>query len=794
MKTISTGRLLKSLPGYVVCILFVLWLGTLLGWNWSLEGDSGGGLGLGSDQALAAVNDFQEAKDVILENDSLIVEDVSAAPGNSFWVTVRMVNTRPLAGWQLKLVYNGSASIIVPDTVGHVNTSVDPPETTWQVEAQLLGRAASYSSNAWRVMAAPIRYLHLDTLRFSALLNLETTPPPPLIPAGSGQIVRFKFFVKPDAVPESYTDINFDYWWSFQQGETYPANNFADTSSEFLIVGNTIAGRFTVSDTGGTPENNCPVFELPSASSFDVNEGATLQFDVRATDEDGDSITLSLDPLDPGGLSYSFDTKKGEGSVTQTFEYTPGFTEAPATRYLNFRAVDDQGCLTTKSITIHVLETQQDLLMASTVQGGVPGSKDRLTPFMITNSVPIYGFQFTFRWDATKLAVDSIRATDAISGFSMYTNLGDSVGKATVLVFGLNGETIPVGLDTMVYPAFRVLPGAPPGEVELKIENAREAINPGYPSFPLGMVNGTFWVDMFGDCNLDMDVDVGDIISIVHYILGEITFGTRQKQTADANQDSLINVADLVAMIDMILDRWMGPSPSMYAGPMANVKLDYADLLAGSSDEVEVLADLEVPVAGAQLQIEYDPAQVTFQVPRLAERSDHFLVEYRDDGNGKLNLLMYNFSNRPIPVGEGSIISLPAILSPYASDDVKIQLKQVMLADEKAVLIPVGDGAPSIPVAFELDQNYPNPFNPSTTIGFSLPVQSGGGYLPTTLRVYNVLGQMVRVLVDEPMAAGSHEIIWDGKDDQGSRVASGIYFYKLRSGDYEDTKKMVLMK
>lgn len=790
MKKESTGRISKYLLGSALGILFVLWLGSILGVDWNLGGLSSQ-FDLRPDEAMASVYDFNSAQDESLENDTLIVVNDTAGPGESFWLTIDMANhTKPLLGWQMKLVYD--TSIVYPDTIRLIDNSGETPETTWQFEYQFAGRAASYTSDQWYVVAPSIRYRHLDTLRFTALLDLFATPPIDLIPTGSGPIVRFKFLVKPHAPEGAITTVRFDQYWSFEPGETYPANNFSDTSSSFLIP-ITRNGQFTVMP-GTQPTNNCPVFELPSASSFDANEGTTLQFDVRATDEDGDSITLSLDPLDPGGLNYSFDTKIGEGTVTQTFEYTPGFDEAPATRYLNFRAVDDEGCLTTKSITIHVLETEQDLLMASTLQGGVPGSKDRLTPFMITNSVPIYGFQFTFRWDATKLAVDSIAATDAISGFSMYTNLGDSVGKATVLVFGLAGETIPVGLDTMVYPAFRVLPGAPPGEVELKIENAREAINPGYPSFPLGMVNGTFWVDMFGDCNLDLDVDVGDIISIVHYILGEITFNTRQEQTADANQDSLINVGDLVAMIDMILDRWMGPSPSMYAGPMASVKLDYADLLAGSSDEVEVLADLEVPVAGAQLQIEYDPAQVTFQVPRLAERSDHFLVEYRDDGNGKLDLLMYNFSNRPIPVGEGSIISLPAILSPYASDDVKIQLKQVVLADEKAVLIPVGDGSPSTPVAFELDQNYPNPFNPSTTIKFSLPGQSGGGYLPTTLRVYNVLGQMVRTLVDEPMAAGTHEIIWDGKDDQGSRVASGIYFYKLRSGDYEDTKKMVMMK
>jgi flagellar hook assembly protein FlgD len=66
--------------------------------------------------------------------------------------------------------------------------------------------------------------------------------------------------------------------------------------------------------------------------------------------------------------------------------------------------------------------------------------------------------------------------------------------------------------------------------------------------------------------------------------------------------------------------------------------------------------------------------------------------------------------------------------------------------------------------------------------------------LPATLKIYNVLGKVVRTLVNEPMAPGDHQVIWDGKDDQGNQAASGIYFYKLRAGDFQDTKKMVLMK
>ncbi|GAJ12004.1 unnamed protein product, partial [marine sediment metagenome] len=85
--------------------------------------------------------------------------------------------------------------------------------------------------------------------------------------------------------------------------------------------------------------------------------------------------------------------------------------------------------------------------------------------------------------------------------------------------------------------------------------------------------------------------------------------------------------------------------------------------------------------------------------------------------------------------------------------------------------------------------------NPSTTIKFTLPSAGDGGItLPTTLRIYNVLGEVVRTLVDELMAPGVHHEVWDGRDDHGNRVASGIYFYRLRAGDLVQTKKMVLMK
>ena len=69
-----------------------------------------------------------------------------------------------------------------------------------------------------------------------------------------------------------------------------------------------------------------------------------------------------------------------------------------------------------------------------------------------------------------------------------------------------------------------------------------------------------------------------------------------------------------------------------------------------------------------------------------------------------------------------------------------------------------------------------------------------GSFPHITLKIYNILGQKVRTLVDEPKIVGSYQVIWDGKDDKGKDVASGIYFYQLTAGDHKKTKKRTLTK
>jgi flagellar hook assembly protein FlgD len=85
--------------------------------------------------------------------------------------------------------------------------------------------------------------------------------------------------------------------------------------------------------------------------------------------------------------------------------------------------------------------------------------------------------------------------------------------------------------------------------------------------------------------------------------------------------------------------------------------------------------------------------------------------------------------------------------------------------------------------------NYPNPFNPSTTISFTTAKAA-----PVQITIYNLKGQAVRTWNLETEAGGNHSVQWDGLDDNGLSLSSGVYFYRMFSGAYSSTRKMVLMK
>ncbi|KAA3598432.1 MAG: T9SS C-terminal target domain-containing protein [Calditrichaeota bacterium] len=154
----------------------------------------------------------------------------------------------------------------------------------------------------------------------------------------------------------------------------------------------------------------------------------------------------------------------------------------------------------------------------------------------------------------------------------------------------------------------------------------------------------------------------------------------------------------------------------------------------------------------------------------------------------------------------------PMIIDPSTQDSVAITFRRYSLDTLATTLTVLSNSAQTSPVVnlngfailtdieetenqpivvseYSLKQNYPNPFNPSTTITYEIPEN---GF--TKLAIYDIKGRLVNELVNRQTEAGSHKAVWNGTDSQGNKVSSGIYFYRLVSNKFVETKKMVLLK
>ncbi len=164
------------------------------------------------------------------------------------------------------------------------------------------------------------------------------------------------------------------------------------------------------------------------------------------------------------------------------------------------------------------------------------------------------------------------------------------------------------------------------------------------------------------------------------------------------------------------------------------------------------------------------------------EQISAYVASTDDLANGEVELTF-------VPRASKSALSLPKVkrvsheqlMPKHTAAGANYQYFEINLADSKEK-----EEVPTLP---NLGQNYPNPFNPNTTIFYSLPAAS-----KVKLEVYNLKGQLVKTLVDEDIEAGIYNVNWNGKDSSGKPVASGVYFYRLSTPKYKQSKRMLLMK
>jgi hypothetical protein len=471
-----------------------------------------------------------------------------------------------------------------------------------------------------------------------------------------------------------------------------------------------------------------------------------------------------------------------------------------------FLARDEGGLTAQASVSIIVNEPQYDKLFTSSVEGssegGIPGKTGILFPVNLVTSQTVYGFQFDFVYDADNFIVTGVDVTQNTADYIIYENIGVTPGSIRFIAFGMANE--PIGSDgtEILMVEMEVASDATPGLYPVYIEDAWESINPDpqIPGLPLVSDSGIIMVDALGDVNLDVQVNVADLVSIVGYIIGDYNLNGRRFEVADIVSDGSVDVFDLVAVVNLIYGMPVSPSPGEFLEDLfATIALDYSDLGRGAEDVMTVRSELPVDIAAVQLELLYDPNVVALGSPTLGEGIENVTLVSHDDGNGSMKVVMFNAnpgSGGAIDAGRVDLLEVPiqALDNVISGDKAQLRMGRALLSTALVEAVKVENNWDPMPRNFVLGQNYPNPFNPSTTIEFTLGAPGSTGGDQVKLNVYNILGQNVRELFNGYLPAGNHSIVWNGDDDGGQRVASGIYLYRLRVGAESQTKKMMLLK
>jgi hypothetical protein len=623
-------------------------------------------------------------------------------------------------------------------------------------------------------------------------------------PAGRGVIVQFNVYVKAGLPNGTTTQIRL--YNPADSPGSYEMCEYTDNTGANVVDPTIVSGTMTI----GTPTvhtNTPPTINAISPSSYNKELGSSVSFSVTASDVDTpQKITLYSDGLPAGATFGTSGQVIGNGSAAGTFNWTN--ISQSGTFVITFTCQDDSSAWaeTPRSVTISVgapIPTEDILYSASSttyrqISGGIPGVTEVSIPVNLNNLSDAYGVQFDFLYNSNVIIIDSLVPTTRLTDFTIYDNVGGTPGNIRVVAFGLNNQKI--GSKTTGTAIFNfwatIRYDAPTGDSPIRFENAWEATNPnpGAASVKLKFdTTGVFVVDPFGDVNGDSRVDVADAVVTVGSIIGSNILTTRQFNAADIDKNTTVDVIDLVAIINIIFGSTPANVP-LWNGKEAIVRLGNGDGVV-SGNTIDVNAEFPTDIAGVQVEIGYNPNKVQFLTPQTTDKSALLYLTYRDDGQGKLVVLLYprSTSNSRISAGNGTMIKLPfAATSELAYDGKDVHINSAVLSDPNAIGIPVKGLSPILPTDFSLNQNYPNPFNPETTIEFA--VGSGSANKQVRLVIYNLLGEKTATIINEPLAAGKYTYKWRGTNQNGESVASGVYFYRLTVGEQSQTKKMVLLK
>ncbi len=311
-----------------------------------------------------------------------------------------------------------------------------------------------------------------------------------------------------------------------------------------------------------------------------------------------------------------------------------------------------------------------------------------------------------------------------------------------------------------------------------------------------GTNRGTAYVSvgLLGDINKDRLIDVRDVILCLQFAAKRrAPQSPYEFWAANCDKDTSLTSADAYLIILKVLGRLLPKTISIANAEEAAIRIPRLTGSGGETVTLPIFIEGRSDVYAADFDLTYDASLLT--VLAIEQGAANSLVAENLGKPGRIKLALINADGIVNAKNEIAKIKIRiekdlASASPLSLDHAKLYDASAKPIKVRAIATNVA-AEKTLPKEYALFQNHPNPFNPETQIRFQLPGESH-----VRLTLYNISGQLVRTLLNKQMSAGEWTETWDGRNEQGLQVPSGVYFYRLEAehGAWTSTKKMILMR
>ncbi|MFC1724061.1 kelch repeat-containing protein [candidate division KSB1 bacterium] len=408
-----------------------------------------------------------------------------------------------------------------------------------------------------------------------------------------------------------------------------------------------------------------------------------------------------------------------------------------------------------------------------------------LTFYGNLDSAEIYSFQFKISYDSNILNGLEVDTSGFGNPITYYTNVVP--GSLKVAAYSTENLT---GTNRSMTLTFEVDDDAARDTTYLRFSEAY--FNEGNPAADTSSARIRI-KPRYGDVTGDRTISAYDASYVLQYVVGLQNFSQGQLEKGDVTYNGVVSSFDayyiLLRVIGSIstfpVEDTLFSKISLVQNP--DIALNISKEINESELTVKISANNVKNISSLYLNMGFNTSALDYKYSELEEKYADF-IHAENSENGNFRLAMAGGS--PIK-RDGEILTLRFNIKDEESiTDENILILNILEINDAVIgKKSIKDETIGLPKTYDLSQNYPNPFNPETSIKYQLPKAS-----KVMLKIFNILGQEVKTLLNETKKAGYYNIKWDGRNNLGLKAASGIYIYRISAGEFIKTRKMVLLK